>query len=646
MGGRLTSRWRVRPHGDGIQLVVARDDAPPDGRGLRLSLAVREPTAEGFPWPAEAEWLTDRALDLVRWAEERLGAEYVASGWRDGHIWTALGLPRAAGARQLEEAARRMLPHHEVSVEGIDDLLGLWRQAALTAREEAWLARNDEVVQRSLAGDELVAVRPVTYTVAVADPTDRLALVDWAKARGFVLDDLDEGPPERPYAVDLVRDEPLFEVPATCEALAEGPGDPAVVDWGAPWHWRRREPDLAGSVPLDEMMVAGFDGIAHEAWFPTMDALFAFVDNLEAIGFVPRLLDDTEAEVGLGCGVEVHRVEVPERAQAVAEDLADLAASLGGRVTKVGPAGIERAAVRDLDRRALPTDEAGEAEAPSVERFRRAADEAPPSPLFAALRSLVLPGLGQAWLGRSPVGWVLLMSAVPTLAWLLWLAGSPRVGWALWLSAASASALHAAWACQQPPPVEAAMPFGLKALMLALVVGPTVGDRIGESLMIDVEARTADMLPAVWPGDTLVLAPRELQAPLEVGALVVYLDRGEHRVARLVGLPGDHVGIDGRGVLVRDGRAVGAVVVEADPGGAVMGPGLLRLPPATARLFVEEHGSTTWYASAGSHHLAPRTLTVGDNEVALAADVRTSGEPILVPRAEVVGPVHSVWVRR
>jgi signal peptidase I len=277
------------------------------------------------------------------------------------------------------------------------------------------------------------------------------------------------------------------------------------------------------------------------------------------------------------------------------------------------------------------------------------APKAPARPLVALGAGLLMPGLGQVYLGDPVRGAGILLAvglAVPMAARLA-LAGPARLlcfvallGMVAAVGLYVCSAAAAFRRASQPGP--ARQPWqrgGVYALYFVagylFVLSPLTARARGELLETFV-IPSASMVPTVLPGDR-ILADKTVGtrggAKLWRGALALFVypnDRTSIFIKRIVGLPGDRVEL-GRGQLVVNGRnvSVGLSRERGDQGDYEVqwpgddGAGHLPVPEPTLTLVVPPG----------------QAFVLGDNRAA-AIDSRRFGT---VPLSDIRGIARQIW---
>lgn len=282
-------------------------------------------------------------------------------------------------------------------------------------------------------------------------------------------------------------------------------------------------------------------------------------------------------------------------------------------------------------------------------------------PRLALGAALLMPGLGQLYLGDLPRGLCVLLGvalAVPGAAQLA-LSGPPRLlcfvlfggvlaalslyVWSVWDALrlarhASSSALHS-W---QRPSVYALYVVASYVFVLA----PSTAS-VRRDLLEAFVVPTASMSPGILPGDRIFADKTAGQpggAKLWRGALVVFVypnDRTSTFIKRVIGLPGDHVEIDGSELRV-NGHSV------------YQGPSNEPVPAAFAgSRALRERGDRGEYVvlwterGATSSARAPESFVVPDGELFVLGDNRSASVDSrrfgTVPVADVKGVARQIW---
>jgi signal peptidase I len=279
----------------------------------------------------------------------------------------------------------------------------------------------------------------------------------------------------------------------------------------------------------------------------------------------------------------------------------------------------------------------------------------------SALKSLVLPGLGQWHNGEvDKAAWLLsgfALCSVPGVAVVaLWLPSALMLPALLLLLAATltlwvggvvdawrvARRGHDDWwpgrgvSIGPQAPVLWRQP-GITLLILLLCDGvalPLLTHAVRQNAVASFRIPSASMAPVLWPGD-IVFTDRRYAcigcaAPVRRGDVAVFAypdDRTQYYVKRVIGLPGDRVRVAGAQVWV-NGELVPAVDAPMPPAvalaQAVMPPGAARPVPADAPESTVPPG---------------HVFVLGDDR-ARSVDSRQFGG---VPLADVVGRVRQIW---
>lgn len=283
-------------------------------------------------------------------------------------------------------------------------------------------------------------------------------------------------------------------------------------------------------------------------------------------------------------------------------------------------------------------------------------------PRSALLAALLMPGLGQLYLGDLPRALCVLLGvalAVPAAAHLA-LGGPAQLlcfsvfagvltalalyAWSVWDAVrlarrASSKALHS-W---QRPSVYA---LYIVASYVFVLAPATAGVR--RDLLEAFVVPSASMSPGILPGDR-IFADKTVGQPggskLWRGALVVFIYPNERTtiyIKRVVGLPGDRVEIDGPNLRVNGQRVSEGPSNEPIPGGL-----------AGVRAFRErgDRGEYTvlWPERGGpaSADQAPESFVVPDGQVFVLGDNRSASVDSrrfgTVPVADVKGVARQIW---
>jgi signal peptidase I len=283
-----------------------------------------------------------------------------------------------------------------------------------------------------------------------------------------------------------------------------------------------------------------------------------------------------------------------------------------------------------------------------------------PQPALAALKSLVLPGLGQWHNGQiDRAVWYFLAFAflcVPGMAvvalWLppAWTAPALALGLLLTLGVWAGSVVDA-WRTARRGELSASDPLpglaaagtpvwrmaGVTLLLIVLcdvVALPLLMIAVRSYVVEPLRVPSASMAPALWPGDFIFADKRyarQLGAPVRRGDVAIFTypnDRTVLYVKRVVALPGDHVQLRGSELLVNGTPSPVPQATElpaAELAAARTPPGGL---PAALR-------PAQWDLVVPPGHV----FVLGDHRQA-SVDSRDFGT---VPMQDVVGRVRQVW---
>lgn len=281
------------------------------------------------------------------------------------------------------------------------------------------------------------------------------------------------------------------------------------------------------------------------------------------------------------------------------------------------------------------------------------------SACVAALKSLVLPGLGQ-WHNGEPdkAAWLLsgfALCSVPGVAVVaLWLPSAAMLPALLLLLAATLVLWvggvvdayrvarrdsDASWPGQGVAPGRRVLwrQPGITLLILLLCDGvalPLLTQAVRQHAVASFRIPSASMSPALWPGDIVFVdrlyACIDCAAPVRRGDVAVFAypdDRTQYYVKRVIGLPGDHVRVAGAQVWV-NGELVPAVDAPTPPAAALA---RAIMPPGAARPVPADTPEST---------VPPGHVFVLGDDRAHSVDSRQFGG---VPLADVVGRVRQVW---
>lgn len=271
---------------------------------------------------------------------------------------------------------------------------------------------------------------------------------------------------------------------------------------------------------------------------------------------------------------------------------------------------------------------------------------------MAALKSLVLPGLGQWHNGQfDKAAWWLLgfaLLGIPGVAVVaLWL----PPGWmlpvllallfaalALWIGGA-VDAYRTAWRIGEPRAQGSPRPLwrqqGITLLILLLCDGvafPMLTQEVRDHAVASFRIPSASMAPSLWPGDIAFVDRRYAcigcTGSVRRGDVVVFAypnDRTRYYVKRVVGLPGDRVQVEGERLRV-NGKPVSAPEAAMPP------------PGALARAQVQR--SVAAGAASIDQLVPPGQVFVLGDALRASVDSREFGS---VPLADVVGRVRQLW---
>jgi signal peptidase I len=279
----------------------------------------------------------------------------------------------------------------------------------------------------------------------------------------------------------------------------------------------------------------------------------------------------------------------------------------------------------------------------------------------AALKSLVLPGLGQwhngeldkaAWLlsgfalcsvpGVAVVAlWLPSALMLPALLLLLVLTLTLWVGGVVDAFRGARRAADAWWpgpgAVHGPDERSLWRQPGITLLILLLCDGvalPLLTQAVRQHAVASFRIPSASMTPALWPGDVVFVDRRYAcigcAAPVRRGEVAVFAypdDRTQYYVKRVLGLPGDRVRVAGAQVWV-NGELVPAVEAPMPPAAALA---RAVMPPGAARPVPADVPEST---------VPPGHVFVLGDDRAHSVDSRQFGG---VPLADVVGRVRQVW---
>jgi signal peptidase I len=284
------------------------------------------------------------------------------------------------------------------------------------------------------------------------------------------------------------------------------------------------------------------------------------------------------------------------------------------------------------------------------------------NPRLAKLAGLVMPGLGQLYLGDLPRGLCFLLGvafAVPGAAHLA-LCGPPQLlCFVVFAGVLLATALYVWSACDAwrmarrsaDRPLHSWQKPSVYALYVVVayvfVLAPSTTS-VRRDLLEAFVVPSASMSPGIFPGDRIIADKTVGQlggTKLWRGALVVFIypnDRTSTFVKRVVGLPGDHVEIDGPSLRVNGRSVSGGPKAEPIPSGL-----------AGLRAFAErgDRGEYTvlWSESATrvSSTQSPTSFVVPDGQVLVLGDNRSASVDSrrfgTVPISDVKAVARQVW---
>lgn len=283
-------------------------------------------------------------------------------------------------------------------------------------------------------------------------------------------------------------------------------------------------------------------------------------------------------------------------------------------------------------------------------------------PRLALVAGLVMPGLGQLYLGDLPRGLCFLLGvafAVPGAVHLA-MGGPPQIlCFVVFAGVVLATTLYVWSACDawQTARRSSARPFyswqrpSVYALYVVVayvfVLAPSTTS-VRRDLLEAFVVPSASMSPGILPGDRIFADKTVGQlggTKLWRGALVVFIhpnDRTTTFVKRVVGLPGDHVEIDGRSLRV-NGRSVS--------GGPKVEPSASGFTGQQAFAERSDRGEYTVLWSEDDAQVSPaqspQSFVVPDGQVFVLGDNRSASVDSrrfgTVPISDVKGVARQVW---
>lgn len=275
------------------------------------------------------------------------------------------------------------------------------------------------------------------------------------------------------------------------------------------------------------------------------------------------------------------------------------------------------------------------------------ADEAPaegikPSPGWAAFMSLLLPGLGQIYVGHTLRG--VLFYAAQSLALAAMFGLSLRSPWFLlfgttsvWLGFRIGAAVDARALARR-----STMPRGPVAVLVTavlLIFGGRVLDMATRATVVEVDKiPSGGMKPTLLVGDH-VLIDKSAGLPARGDQVLFEFpeDRKKNFIHRVVGMPGDTIRIDGRDVFI-NGEAVPKCEVGTWEDLVIFVEWLDGRPHLIGHATWKAEVSRTWTVPPRSYFM------MGDNRES-SHDSRSwhGGEGHGVPEDHLLGRLTGIW---
>lgn len=278
-------------------------------------------------------------------------------------------------------------------------------------------------------------------------------------------------------------------------------------------------------------------------------------------------------------------------------------------------------------------------------------------PWLAGLLSLMLPGLGQLYLGQpqkaltlfmvfsllSVPGFVIPTLYLPSVLMLPVLSLTLILSFSIWLYAIVSAVTSAknqssynvrTW---QSPIVYIAV-----FIVCNLVLLPLIIINVRQHQVQPFYIPSGSMQPTLKQGDYMFAdmrynCPRPLcVSTVKHGDVAIFIypnNRSRIYVKRIIGLPGDHIRIDGSKVFINDQLL--SSVAASDSGNSESG------------VVVEKFDSREWLVSADSDSTQQLELTVPDGDVFVLGDNRGKSNDSrvygTVPLSDVLGKVRQLW---
>jgi len=650
----IVATWTVAEDGAWSRtLSTSRPLEPQQTDLLVLEVDLVDSTPDGLARAAEQALLYRVFASLEAMLVEQWDARWVCTVESQERFAVSLALPKGAAWRRWVDEAFRAAPGHAcVTRMDRDGAAAAW--AAVTPTPEVLAAvletrRLDDIVSEGLeGGDRIDRPRPIELSLGFADSDGRTACVERLPDWGLTVVDLGAGTATHPLGLRVTR---------TASPLDQLRDHTSFVAWlsqhGGVWLDAIYEPvydpvpraeaqeDDDPFVPDLRLLKGDPSQVewTHALHLPSEAARATCAELLERLGFEVTLGPPPPSDlptVGPVWCLSARREDVGLLLPAVVWDLHDLARTHGGRwfqEDRLEPV----VALRPVEH--TPHDgQPMEQHLASVDQvLAKARGEARPPPnapssssaLWVFLVSVPLPGAGFLLRGdlRGAGVSVLGLGGAVVVAHVGLLL--EPVPWWFFLPLV-VGAVTGGLAVRSPQRIAIGCGPRLAHIVAVALVAYVTGKTSRVLAVEPVRLSTSDMAPA-FPAGALVAVPRGLlgQAP-EWGDIVVVRDPNGLRVGRVLGLPGDDVGVLPQGNVLRNGQPI-----------TVAGPAL---PEGH---WWEGDGTLTWAVTpapmvrVGPFEVGRATaLHVGPGELLLAPDVRGAAEPYIVGTHSLLGVVR------